>query len=311
MLQALQGIHRRGGENVRFKKYEGYLFISPWIIGFFVFTIAPLVFAFYVGLTEWDTFNKPKFVGLDNYAALFKDEDFIKALWVTVKFAAISVPLGIATSMLIAILVNTKVKGVYFFRTALYLPAVVSGVSISLLWKWILDKDFGLINLLLSKLGIPPIGWLTDPAFVMPSYLMIVIWGAGGGMLTYLAGLQDIPKHLYEAAEIDGANGFRKFRHITLPMLSPVIFYNLIMGIVGAMRKFGDAYIIGGAGNEGRFYMIYLYENAFKYFKMGYATAMAWILFVIILILTLLAFKSSSAWVYYESEVKPRARKGR
>lgn len=293
------------------KKNVGYFYIMPWIIGFFIFTVIPLGFAMYIGLTEWDTFNSPKFVGLDNYVALFNDEDFIKALWVTARFAIISVPLGIATSLIIAVLVNSKIRGVNFFRTALYLPAVVSGVSISLLWKWILDQDFGLINLLLSKVGIAPMGWLSDPDLVLPSYLMMVVWGAGGGMLTYLAGLQDIPSHLYEAADIDGANMFHKFKNITLPMLTPVIFYNLIMGIVGAMRKFSDAYIIGGADNEGRFYMVYLYENAFKFFKMGYATAMGWILFVIILVLTLIVFRSSSAWVYYSSEVKEKTKKAK
>jgi len=296
---------------MRQKNQTGYLYIMPWIIGFFVFTVIPLGFAFYIGLTKWDTFNTPEFVGLGNYVSLFKDEDFLKALWVTIRFGLISVPLGIATSLLIACLVNTKIKGVNFFRTALYLPAVVSGVSISLLWKWILDQDFGLINMILSKFGIGPFGWLTNPDLVLPSYLMIVVWGAGGGMLTYLAGLQDIPSHLYEAADIDGANLFHKFKNITLPILTPVIFYNLVMGIVGAMRKFSDAYIIGGADNEGRFFMVYLYENAFKYFKMGYATAMGWVLFVIILALTLLVFRSSSAWVYYESEVKKKSKKGK
>ncbi|GAA0386281.1 sugar ABC transporter permease [Paenibacillus motobuensis] len=296
---------------MRQKNQTGYLYIMPWIIGFFVFTVIPLGFAFYIGLTKWDTFNTPEFVGLGNYVSLFKDEDFLKALWVTIRFGLISVPLGIATSLLIACLVNTKIKGVNLFRTALYLPAVVSGVSISLLWKWILDQDFGLINMILSKFGIGPFGWLTNPDLVLPSYLMIVVWGAGGGMLTYLAGLQDIPSHLYEAADIDGANLFHKFKNITLPILTPVIFYNLVMGIVGAMRKFSDAYIIGGADNEGRFFMVYLYENAFKYFKMGYATAMGWVLFVIILALTLIVFRSSSAWVYYESEVKKKSKKGK
>lgn len=294
---------------MRQRNQTGYLYIMPWIIGFFVFTVIPLGFAFYIGLTEWDTFNTPKFVGLDNYVSLFRDDDFLKALWVTIRFGVISVPIGIATSLLIACLVNTKIRGVNFFRTALYLPAVVSGVSISLLWKWILDQDFGLINMILAKFGVEPLGWLTNPDLVLPSYLMIVIWGAGGGMLTYLAGLQDIPSHLYEAADIDGANMFHKFKNVTLPILTPVIFYNLVMGIVGAMRKFSDAYIIGGADNEGRFFMVYLYENAFKYFKMGYATAMGWILFIIILALTLLVFRSSSAWVYYESEVKKKSKK--
>jgi multiple sugar transport system permease protein len=293
------------------KQYRGYIYISPWILGFFIFTIIPLGFAFYVGLTEWDTFNSPKFVGLQNYETLFKDADFLKALWVTIKFAVISVPLGIAASFLIALMINVKIKGVNFFRTALYLPAVVSGVSISLLWKWILDKDFGLINMILSKVGLGPYGWLTDASFVMPSYLMIAIWGAGGGMLTYLAGLQDVPDHLYEAAEIDGANMFQKFWAVTLPNLTPVIFYNLVIGIIGAMRKFSDAYIIGGADNEGRFYMVYLYENAFKFFKMGYATAMGWILFIIILIMTAFVFKSSTAWVFYAGETIGKPKKGK
>jgi multiple sugar transport system permease protein len=293
------------------KGYLGYLYILPWILGFFIFTVIPLGVAFYIGLTEWDTFNSPKFVGINNYTALLKDPDFLKALWVTVKFAIISIPLGIATSFLIAMMVNVKIKGVGFFRTALYLPAVVSGVSISLLWKWILDKDFGLINLILSKIGLGPYGWLTNPDLVLPSYLMIGIWGAGGGMLTYLAGLQEVPDHLYEAAEIDGANLFQRFRAVTLPMLTPVIFYNLVIGIIGALRKFSDAYVIGGAENEGRFYMVYLYENAFKFFKMGYATAMGWILFVIILVLTLLVFKTSSAWVFYAGESNEKVKKGK
>ncbi|MFD2672301.1 carbohydrate ABC transporter permease [Marinicrinis sediminis] len=295
----------------KYRKYEGYLYILPWILGFFMFTVAPLGFAFYVGMTEWDTFNAPKFVGLQNYKDLFQDEYFLSSLWITVKFAILSIPLGIATSMFIAIMLNSKVRGVYFFRTALYMPAIVSGVSIALLWKWILDKDFGLLNLILSKFGIPAVGWLSNPDMVLPSYLIMALWGAGGGMLTYLAGLQDIPSHLYEAADIDGANAIQKFKNVTFPMLTPIIFYNLIMGIIGAMRKFTDAYIIGGAGNQGRFYMVYLYENAFRYFKMGYATAMAWVLFVIILLLTLLVFKTSSAWVFYVSEFSNKKEKKR
>jgi multiple sugar transport system permease protein len=293
------------------KGYVGYLYILPWILGFFIFTVIPLGFAFYIGLTEWDMFNSPKFVGLDNYSALLKDEDFRKSLWVTVKYAMFHIPLGIASSFLIAIMLNTKIKGVNFFRTALYLPAVVTGVSISLLWKWILDKDFGLLNLMLSKVGLGPFGWLSDPNWVLPSYILIGFWGAGGAMLTYLAGLQEVPDHLYEAAEIDGANMFQKFKAVTLPMLTPVIFYNLVIGIVAAFREFSNAYIIGGAENQGRFYMVYLYENAFKFFKMGYATAMGWILFAIIMVLTLLVFKSSAAWVFYAGEQEDGRKKGK
>lgn len=291
------------------KKYEGFFFILPWVLGFFIFGLGPIIAALYIGFTDWNSLTSPNFIGLKNYIDLFHDENFINALKVTVRFGVISVPLGIMTSMTLAALLNNPIKGISFFRTALYLPAVVSGVSVALLWRWILDKDFGLMNMILFKLGINGPGWLSDPNWVLPSYLLIGIWGAGGGMLTYLAGLQDIPRALYESAEIDGAGWFRKFINITIPMLSPVIFYNLVMGIIGAFRKFNDAYIIGGAGNQGKFYMIYLYDNAFNYFKMGYATAMAWVLFLIILGLTLIVFKSSSVWVFYSGEVKTKEKK--
>lgn len=291
-------------------KYIGFLFILPWVLGFIIFNLVPIVQAFYYGFTDWNSLTAPTFVGFKNYIDLFHDNQFINALTVTVKFAIFSVPLGIVASLTLAALLNNKIKGIAIFRTILYLPAVVSGVSIALLWRWILDKNFGLINVVLAKFGISGPGWLSNPSWVLPSYLLIAIWGAGGGMLTYLAGLQDISKSLYEAAEIDGAGWFKKFTKITIPMLSPIIFYNLIMGIVGAFRKFNDAYIIGGAGNQGKFYMIYLYENAFKYFKMGYATAMAWVLFLIILILTAMVFKSSSVWVFYNGEIKSNKKSG-
>jgi multiple sugar transport system permease protein len=281
------------------KQYIGYLYVAPWILGFLLFTLSPLIFAFYVGLTEWDTFNPPKFVGLDNYTGLLKDEDFWQSLKVTVRFAIFHIPLGICASFIIAMLVNTKLRGVKFFRTALYLPAIVTGVSISLLWKWVLDTDFGLLNLILSKVGLGPIGWLTEPNWVLPSYLVMGLWGAGGAMLTYLAGLQDIPDYLYEAAEIDGANMFQKFKVVTFPMMSPIIFYNLIIGITAAFREFQGAFIIGGTDNQALFYMLYLYQNAFDNFKMGKATAMAWILFVIILTVSWIALKTSKYWVHY------------
>jgi multiple sugar transport system permease protein len=290
-------------------KYEGFFFILPWVLGFILFTFIPLISALYLGFTDSNSITTPKFIGFKNYINLFHDNEFISSLVVTVKYAIFAIPLGILSSMTLATLLNSKIKGVYLFRTILYLPAVASGVSISLLWRWILDKNLGLLNLILSKVGIDGPGWLSEPNWVLPSYVLIALWGAGGGMLTYLAGLQDVPRSLYESAEIDGAGWFKKFIKITVPMLSPVIFYNVIMGLVGSFRKFSDAYIIGGAGNQGRFYMIYLYENAFNYFKMGYATAMAWILFLIILALSLLTFKSSSLWVFYNSSDKGKGKK--
>ncbi|WP_411678294.1 carbohydrate ABC transporter permease [Caproicibacter sp.] len=289
----------------------GFFFVAPWVIGFIVFTVIPLFQALYLGFTDSNSITAPNFVGFQNYIDLFHDEDFLSSLFVTVWYAIFAVPLGIAASLSLAALLNCKIRGVYLFRTILYLPAVVSGVSIALLWRWILDKDMGLLNMLLARIGIQGPGWLSNPNWVLPSYILIALWGAGGGILTYLAGLQDVPRSLYEAADLDGAGWFEKFVKITVPMLTPVIFYNLIMGIVGAFRKFSDAYIIGGAGNQGRFYMVYLYQNAFNYFKMGYATAMAWILFLIILVLSLLVFKSSNLWVFYNAEIKKGKKKSK
>lgn len=288
---------------------QGFFFILPWVAGFILFTVVPLAQALYLGFTDSNSITEPHFVGWQNYTALFHDKNFLSSLSITVRYAVFAVPLGILSSMTLAALLNCKIRGVYLFRTILYLPAVVSGVSISLLWRWILDKDLGLLNLILSKFGIQGPGWLSDPNWVLPSYILMALWGAGGGILTYLAGLQDIPRALYEAAELDGAGWFKKFTKITVPMLTPVIFYNLIMGIVGAFRKFSDAYIIGGADNQGRFYMVYLYQNAFNFFKMGYATAMAWILFLIIMALSLLVFKSSNLWVFYNSTCKKDRKK--
>ena len=274
------------------RKYEGYLFILPWIIGIIIFFLWPIGYAIYISFTKWTIIGKPVWVGLSNYN---------KILSVTVKFALFAIPLGIFASFTIAFILNSEIKGLSFYRTIYYLPAVVSGVAVALLWRWVLDPEYGLINSFLNIFGIHGPGWLSDPAWVMPSYILVALWGAGGGMITYLVGLKDIPRSLYESAEIDGAGFFTKLFRITIPLMSPIFFYNLVMGIIGAFRKFTDAYILGGAGNQGKFYLVYLYENAFKYFKMGYATALAWILFIIIFLLTLLVFKSSELWVYYES----------
>ncbi len=284
------------------KKYEGYLFISPWILGILVFFLLPVGYSIYISFTKWTILGKPVWIGLDNYSEIFRDKSFYNSLLVTFRYAVFAIPLGMIASFTIAFILNSDIKGLSFYRTIYYLPAVVSGVAVSLLWRWILDPEFGLINSLLAMVGIQGPGWLSDPAWVLPSYILVAIWGAGGGMITYLVGLKEVPSSLYESAEIDGAGFFTRLFRITIPMMTPILFYNLVMGIIGSFRKFTDAYILGGAGNQGKFYLVYLYENAFKFFKMGYATALAWVLFMIILMLTLLVFKSSSLWVYYESE---------
>lgn len=279
-------------------KWAGYKFIAPWLIGLFLFTVFPMIFAAYISLTDWPILGAPKFIGLQNFQEIFADQDFYSSLFVTFRYAALAVPIGIVSSFSMAALMNVNIKGVPIYRTIYYLPAVVSGVAVAVIWRWILNPNYGIANMILGWFGIKGPNWLGDPKWVLPSYLLIAVWGAGAGILTYIVGLKDIPSELYEAARIDGAGFKDRMIRITIPLMTPILYYNLIMGIVAAFRKFTDAYIIGGAGNEGRFYMVYLYENAFSYYRMGYATALAWVLFVIILSLTLLINATSKKWMW-------------
>lgn len=283
-----------------------YLLASPWILGFIVFTAGPMIASAYLSLTRWDLFGSPQFIGLDNFRKLLEDPLVRQSLKVTLTYAAMSLPLSLLGSMLLAMLLNQAVRGMRWFRTIFYLPSVVSGVAVLVLWMWIFNPEMGLANRMLALIGIQGPKWLADPNWALPSMVVMSLWGIGGGMVIYLAGLQGIPRHLYEAAEIDGASGWRQFWHITLPMLSPTIFFNLVMGIIGTFQTFGQAYVMtqGGPANSTLFYGYYLYKTAFMDFKMGYASALAWLLFVIIMALTMLVIRSSSAWVYYEGEVK-------
>ncbi len=282
------------------REKAGFFFILPWLIGLIVFTAFPMIAAVYISMTDWDIVGNASFIGLGNYKMLFSSDEFIRSLWVTVRYAVIAVPLIIATSLTMAVLVSKNRKGSSIFRVIYYMPAIVSGVAVAIVFKWILDPSYGLLNGLLSLWGIQGPDWLYDPDWVLPSYLIMAVWGAGGSLLTYLAALKDIPEDLYGAAMIDGANAFQKVRYITVPLMTPIIFYNLVLGIIGAFRKFTDAYVLGGAGKEGNFYMVYLYEEAFGHYRMGYATALAWVLFVIILGLTFIVNWTKKYWVYSE-----------
>ncbi|WP_346729021.1 carbohydrate ABC transporter permease [Lederbergia citrea] len=286
------------------RNLEGYIFISPWILGMLLFTVGPIIASIYISMTDWDTFTNPEFLGFKNYVDLSHDPKFWQALKVTFTFAIFSVPLNLTGGLFTAILLNQKVKGMKIFRTIFYLPSVVSGVATALLWRWIFNTDVGLINTVLAKIGLSGPNWLGDPSWVMPSYVIISLWGFGNAMLVFLAALQDMPKDLYESADLDGANHIHKFWYITVPMLSPIILFNLIMGIIGGLKIFTEAYVIGGAGDAALFYMLYLWRNAFEFLKMGYASAMAWVLFTIILLITLVVLKSSPLWVYYEGKKK-------
>ena len=284
-----------------------YLFISPWIIGFLLFVLVPMIASIFFSFCRYDVLTPPNWCGLDNYRRLFSDELFWKSLEATSLYALGSVPLGLAISLFIALMLNRDIKGVAWFRTVFYLPSVISGVAVSLLWMWIFNPDFGILNHLLWKFfRIQGPAWIASEEWVIPSLIIMSLWGIGGGIVIYLAGLQGIPTELYEAAEIDGAGGWRKLINITLPMISPVIFFNLVMGIIGSFQVFTQAYVMtnGGPNNASLFMVLYLYRNAFQYFSMGYASAIAWILFMIIMALTMLVFKSSPMWVYYEGALR-------
>lgn len=281
----------------------GYLFISPWIIGFLVFTAYPMIMSLYYSFTEYNVLRPPEWIGLDNYRELFfEDERFITTLKNSAYYVVFSVPVGLTLGFLVALLLNQKVFAMRVWRTLYYLPAVTPIVATVVLWLWVLDPNFGLINLTLNLVGVAGPAWLASPTWSKPALIMVSLWGIGASMVIYLAGLQGIPQHLYEAASIDGANAWQKFRNITIPMMSPVLFFNLIVGLIAAFQVFDVAYVAtrGGPVDSTLFYVLYLWYNAFDYFRMGYASAMAWVLFVIILVVTLITFKGVARHVYYE-----------
>ena len=280
-----------------------YVYTSPWILGFLLFTLGPMVASVVISLLRWDMMRSPSWIGLGNYSrALAGDPLFWQSLKVTSIYSVVSVPLGLVLGLFVAILMNQRIPAMNLFRTIYYLPAVVSGVAVAMLWQLIFNARWGVLNNLLQRLsGIKGPSWLLDERWVLPAFVLMSIWGIGGGMVIYLAGLQSVPTELYEAAELDGAGPFERFGHVTLPWISPVIFFNLVMGIIGSFQVFTNAYVMtrGGPNNASLFYLLYLYQNAWEYFKMGYASALAWIAFAITMALTLLVIKSSPMWVYY------------
>lgn len=288
-----------------------YTFIAPWIIGFLIFTLGPMLASLYFSFTDYNIIDPPTFSGLSNYQQLlFSDPLFWHSLRRTLYFAALALPLGLLFGFFIAILLNQDIPGVNLWRTLYFLPSVISGVAIALLWMRIFNPRVGFLNPFLQNvLGIDnPPGWLQDPDWAIPALVIMSLWGVGGSMIIYLAGLQGIPTTLYEAARIDGATSPQRFWNVTLPLMTPVIFYNLVMGLIGAFQYFTEVYVAtsgqGGPARATLVYNLYLYQNAFKFFEMGYASAMAWVLFLIILTVTLLVFRSSPMWVFYEGEVR-------
>jgi multiple sugar transport system permease protein len=284
---------------------SGLAFISPWILGFLIFCVFPVGASIYYSFCDYTVLSRPVWVGTLNYRDMLTDSVFWQSLYNTFYFALLSLPIGLAFSILIAVLLNNKVIARPAFRTFFFLPSLVPAVAIAMIWLWILNGRFGLLNHALGMIGVKGPNWLADPAWTKPSLVLTSLWGCGGSVVIYLAALQDVPRELYESADIDGANAWHRLWHITLPMISPVIYFNLIMGIIGSLQVFGGPYIMFGGGGPNRsalFYAVYLYENAFTYNQMGYASAMAWVLFLIILFLTWLATKTTRKHVYYAGE---------
>ncbi len=283
-----------------------YAFISPWLIGFLIFTLYPIIASAYFSLTIYDIVRAPRWTGLGNYAELVHDKLFWQSLKVTFYYTFLAVPLTTVAALSLAQLLNQRVPFLGVFRTVYYLPSIVTGVAVALLWQWILNPEFGLVNYLLyAVFRIHGPGWFYDKAWAIPSYVLMSLWGLGAPLIIYLAALQNVPTELYEAAELDGAGPWKRFRHITIPMISPVILFNVIVGIIGSFQVFTQIYVItqgrGGPHYASLVYVLYLFQNAFRNFRMGYASAQAWILFWVIFGLTILALRVSRSHVYYES----------
>lgn len=281
----------------------GYAFISPWLLGFLLFVVGPFVASVYLSFTRYDVVSSPVWVGAANYQQLFtKDPLFWKSLSVTLKYAAVAVPLGIISGVALALLLNTEIAGISVYRTIFFMPSIVPVVATSVVFVWILNPQIGLINSILRRLDIIGPAWLQDSKWALWSLVFMSLWGVGGSMIIYLAGLKDIPAHLYEAAMIDGAGIWQRTRHVTLPMMTPVIFFNLVMGTIGAFQYFTQAFVMtqGGPEDSTMFYVLYLFNRAWRYLDMGYASAMAWILFVVVMVFTGAILKTQRRWVHYE-----------
>jgi len=299
---------RRLSVTRRREAIAGYGYISPWLLGFLIFSLFPFLASIYLSLTDYAIISAPRYVALENYVTILtKDRLFWTSLRHTAFYAGVSVPLGIAGSLLCAILLNQGLRGTAFWRTLFFLPSLTPVVALALLWKWLLQPDFGLVNYFLGRIGIRGPGWLGSTQWAIPALIIMALWGSigGGRMIIFLAGLQGVPQELYEAAAMDGAKAWAKFVHVTLPMISPTMLFNLILGVIGAMQVFAVAYVStqGGPAYATWFYVLHLFAHAFKYMNMGYASALAWIFTVLVIALTYLQLRSSDKWVFYSGAV--------
>jgi multiple sugar transport system permease protein len=285
------------------RNITGYLFISPFILGFILWFLIPALVSAYLVFQKWNLISPPQYVGFQNIERLFTDPILPQSLKATFLYTFLSVPLGLMLSFFLASLINSKVRGIAVFRTIYYLPSIVPAVANALLWAWMLNTEFGLVNVFIRALGGSKIPWLQNVSWAIPSFVLISLWGVGNSMITFLAGLQGIPDIYYEAAEIDGAGRWTKLRHITLPLMSPIIFFNLVIGFINSFQVFIIGYLItdGGPQNSTLFLVLYIYRTAFQSQNMGYASTLSWVLFLILLALSFIVFKFIGNRVYYEN----------
>lgn len=283
------------------RRHVGFLYVLPWFIGFLAFTCYPFFASFYYSLTDYNMLSPANFIGLDNYKALIKDQEFIDTMVATFKYVIMTVPFKLAFALFIAFILNFKLRGINFFRTAYYIPSILGGnVAIAVLWKFLFQED-GLINQIIKFFGGGAVPWFSQPTTAMITLSLLRVWEFGSAMVIFLAALKNIPTELYEAAEVDGATKLTTFIRVTIPMLTPVIFFNLVMQMIQAFQEFNSPYLITGGGPLHKTYLVsmMIYDEAFKNYSMGFASAVSWVLFVVIMIFTAFVFKSSSYWVYY------------
>lgn len=291
--------------------FWGWLFIIPSVLGLLLFRFGPVLASLYFSFTKYDILSPPQWIGLTNYRGLLADTYWQKSIGVTLHYTVLFIPLSIIVAYTIGLLMSQELRGITVYRTMWYLPSLVPTVASAIVWRWALNPEFGPVNYPIKLLGFRPPGWLTDPDWIIPSVVLIQLWGLGNAALIFLAAIKGVPTTFYEAAEVDGANAWVKFWQITLPMTSSVIFFQLIMSVIASFQVFGVAYILfsgqttsdpAGPGNAALFYVLYTFRNAFGYFKNGYASAMAWVMFLVILLLTFILFRTQNRWVYYEVE---------
>ncbi len=285
----------------------GVLLATPWMIRLLVLHAYPIVAAFYFSFTRYVMGRPPEWIGLDNYAVMFsRDQLAMQALYNSIYYSVASLPLQLCLALFLAVLLVQKIRGLSLFRALFFVPTIIPTVASAILWLWLLNPRVGLVNEVLVRIGLPRIPWLSSPRWIKPAFILMSLWGVGWDVVLFVAGLQNIPRHLYEAAEIDGAGVWARFRKVTVPMLTPTIFFNLVMGMIGSLQIFGPAFVMlrgpaGGPQNAALFYVLYIFRQGFQYFEMGYASALAIVMLILILAMTMLVFKSSSLWVYYEA----------